>query len=118
MADLKRFSDFIGFVETLEAEFDVNAIDPRILHAVLGIGGEAGELVDKVKKSISYKLPLDMVSLKIELGDLLHYAAMLISACGWTLDDVLHCNVDKLNKRYPNGFNCEDAIARRDVKED
>ena len=106
-------SDFVSFVESLENN-DLAISDTRTLHAVLGIGGESGELIDLVKKSIVYHLPLDTRKLEEELGDLLHYIAMLLSAQGWSFEEVFVNNAIKLRKRYPNGFNYEDAIDRKD----
>ena len=106
-------SDFIPFVESLENN-DLDLSDTRTLHAVLGISGEAGELTDLVKKSVVYHQPLDLQKLKEELGDLFHYTAMLLSSQGWSFEEVFDDNVTKLQTRYPNGFNCQDAVLRRD----
>lgn len=43
----------------------------RLIHAILGIAGETGELTDVVKKHILYNKPLDVVNVKEECGDLL-----------------------------------------------
>jgi NTP pyrophosphatase (non-canonical NTP hydrolase) len=104
---------FIEFVESLENN-DLDLSNTRVLHAVLGIAGESGELVDLVKKSVVYHQPLKTGLVKEELGDLLHYIAMLISASGWTFEEVMEGNSVKLKKRYPNGYSNEAAVARAD----
>ena len=106
-------NEFIKFVESLENN-DLDLSNTRILHAVLGIAGESGELVDLVKKSVVYHQPLKTVELKEELGDLLHYIAMLMSVNNWSFEEVMEGNSVKLNKRYPNGYSNEAAITRAD----
>lgn len=110
-------SEFVQFTKSLDSD-NLQLPDLFILHAVLGIGGEAGELIDLIKKSAAYHQPLNMEKLKEETGDLLHYLARLIESCGWTFEEVIEANVSKLQKRYPNGFNYEDAIIRRDKEEE
>ena len=105
--------EFVKFVKSLENN-DLDLSNTRVIHAILGIAGESGELVDLVKKSVVYHQPLKTNELREELGDLLHYIAMLISANGWTFEEVMDANVMKLQKRYPNGYSNEAAIARAD----
>ena len=107
---INEFSDFCSSL----ASDDLNIESPAILHSVLGIAGEAGELVDAIKKNVVYHSPLDMDNVKEELGDLLHYIMRLTTACGWTFQDVIDTNVAKLQIRYPNGYSNEAAIARAD----
>jgi NTP pyrophosphatase (non-canonical NTP hydrolase) len=106
-------NEFIKFVESLENN-DLDLSNTRVLHAVLGIAGESGELVDLVKKSVVYHQPLKIDLVKEELGDLLHYVAMLISANEWTFEEVMEGNSVKLKKRYPDGYSNEAALARAD----
>lgn len=105
--------DFITFVKSLESD-SLTWFNPRIIHATLGIAGETREIVDCVKKTIVYDKPLDMLKFKKEIGDLLHYTAILIDSCGWTFEEIMDVNRAKLQKRYPNGFNKIDAILRAD----
>lgn len=78
----------------------------------MGLAGESGEVVDLLKKHVHHGHELDREKLKNELGDVLHYASGLASLMGLTLEDVAHANVEKLQKRYPNGFSEEDSINR------
>ena len=72
--------------------------------SVLGLTGEAGEVSDLVKKGIFHEKGIDLEHLKKELGDCAWYLAMICDACGFTLDDVMQTNIDKLKTRYPKGF--------------
>jgi NTP pyrophosphatase (non-canonical NTP hydrolase) len=88
-----------------------------LLHAALGLAGEAGEVVEHVKKAMYYGKPLDEAKLKEEAGDLLWYiAAPLCRALGCTLDELASANVAKLRKRYPEKYTDLDAIARVDMR--
>lgn len=85
-----------------------------LLHATLGISGEAGELLDAVKKSFIYNKPLDLENAKEELGDLLWYMALACRTLDVSFEELMQMNIDKLTKRYPEKYTDEDAIARAD----
>ena len=108
-----KTNEFIKFCKSLSND-DLADIDPAIEHAILGIGTEAGELLDVVKRRKVYHQLLDMVNIKEEAGDLLHYIARLLDACGWTFEEVLEDNVMKLQKRYPDGYSHKAGLARAD----
>lgn len=85
-----------------------------MVHASMGIAGEAGEVIDAVKKTWIYGKPLDRENILEECGDLLFYISALLTQTGYTLDDAMNANMDKLKKRYPEGYTDEAAIARAD----
>jgi NTP pyrophosphatase (non-canonical NTP hydrolase) len=87
----------------------------RLLNFSLGITGEAGEFANLVKKIIFHGHDYDKGKLKEELGDQLWYVATLATTIGCTLEEVAQYNIDKLKRRYPNGFNANDSIKRVDV---
>lgn len=89
--------------------------EQQLVTFALGIAGESGEIVDLIKKHIGHGHPLDVEKLKRELGDVLWYVAGLAHLHGIALSDVAQTNIEKLEKRYPNGFNTADSIARRDA---
>jgi NTP pyrophosphatase (non-canonical NTP hydrolase) len=73
----------------------------------LGIAGEAGEVADLIKKVIGHGHPMDKEKLTKELGDVLWYVAALADLHGIPLHVVAKANLEKLAKRYPNGFSQE-----------
>lgn len=75
-----------------------------LLHAVLGIAGESGEIVDAFKKSHVRKTEINTAHLIEELGDLRWYMELACICLNTTLEEVEHLNIEKLRKRYPNGF--------------
>lgn len=84
-------------VATLTAE------DAHSLHMAVGIAGEAGELLDAVKKAAIYRKPIDRANVVEELGDLEFYMEGLRQGLGITRQEVLDHNIDKLSKRYSSG---------------
>lgn len=49
-----------------------------------------------------------------ELGDTLYYLTWLIDTCGQELSEVAQLNVEKLRKRYGEGFSIEKSLNRKD----
>lgn len=84
-----------------------------IMMACLGLSGEIGEFNDMIKKSVFHETPLDEEHAKKELGDIMWYVAMMATSFGWELDEIMEMNIDKLRKRYPEGFNAYDANHRK-----
>lgn len=82
-----------------------------LYHAVFGLTSEAGEVAGILQK-VYQGHDVDISHLKKELGDC---AWMLAEACesiGAELDDVMQLNIDKLAKRYPEGFSAERSLTR------
>ena len=86
--------------------------DMNMLHGAIGIGTEAGELLDTFKRNIFYGKPLDTVNIKEELGDIMWYVAILCRELELDMDDVLQTNIDKLRARYPEKFTSHHALNR------
>ncbi|MDA8224267.1 MAG: nucleoside triphosphate pyrophosphohydrolase family protein [Desulfitobacterium hafniense] len=83
-----------------------------ITNFAFGICGEAGEIVDLVKKVIFHGHPIDKEKFKYEIGDQLWYLARMAEWVGLTLEEVAEANINKLMVRYPNGFSQEKSINR------
>ena len=75
-----------------------------LLMGVMGLAGESGEAVDLVKKYVFHEHDLDQKHLAKELGDVAWYLAVTAATIGYDLEEILRMNVDKLRKRYPDGF--------------
>lgn len=72
--------------------------------AALGLAGETGEVVDHIKKALFQEHSIDADHLKEELGDILWYLVLAAHAVDVTLDEVIVQNIQKLQERYPDGF--------------
>jgi len=75
-----------------------------LINGVMGLCGESGEAIDIVKKHLFHGHPLDREALKKELGDIAWYLAETAWALDVSLEDVLRENIEKLQARYPEGF--------------
>lgn len=85
----------------------------RILQGLMGLNGEAGECIDILKKVLFQGHDLDKERLAGELGDVAWYLAVSADAIGYDLETIFKKNIEKLNKRYPNGhFEAEKSIHR------
>lgn len=85
-----------------------------ILNACLGLSGEVGEFNDMIKKWIFHEKDFDEVHAMKELGDIMWYVALMCDSFGWSLDEILEMNVDKLKARYPEGFSVQRANNRKE----
>ena len=75
-----------------------------LIVSMMGLCGEAGEAIDIVKKWIAQGHELDKERLIKELGDVAWYLAEAATALDVTLEQIFQGNIDKLQKRYPEGF--------------
>ena len=85
-----------------------------ILQGVMGLNGEAGEAIDIVKKYLFQGHDLDSHHLALELGDVAWYVAQAADALGYDLETILQTNVDKLKRRYPDGFDSKQSVNRKE----
>ena len=87
-------------------------LTPRehLFNGVLGMAGEAGECADLVKKHCYQDARPIHDALLDELGDVLWYAAETAVALGVTLDEVAQHNIEKLRRRYPEGFEADRSL--------
>lgn len=83
-----------------------------LLNGVMGLCGEAGEAIDIVKKWLAQGHELDKEHLAKELGDVAWYLAAAAAAIDVPLEDILQANIDKLKKRYPEGFEAKKSVER------
>ncbi len=94
---------------TLNPELDKKDV---LINSVMGLCGESGEAIDIVKRWLAQGHELDKEHLKKELGDIAWYLAEAATALDSSLDEILQGNIDKLKKRYPEGFDKEKSIFR------
>lgn len=112
--------DFATMVASLSkpGEQIKNELTPKqahLLHMAVGISGEAGELLDAVKKHAIYQKSLDITNVVEELGDLEFFMEGLRSTLGISRDEVLAKNINKLSARYHSGaYSNQQAQQRAD----
>ena len=83
-----------------------------LINGVMGLCGESGEAIDIVKKHLAQGHDLNREALIKELGDIAWYLAETATALDISLDEVFARNIEKLKKRYPEGFSTKDSIDR------
>ncbi len=117
--DLKKYEEFVDAVtsnesknndafqtrwNTLQNQRDANM--PRLLTAAFGLGAEAGEFTEIVKKIVLQGKPLDkdnIYHMQRELGDVIWYWMQGCMALNIDPNEVIQMNIDKLKSRYPGG---------------
>lgn len=102
------YQDIIN--ETAIYPFDIG-----MAYCALGLTGEAGEVADKVKKlyrDLGYEdsafplrddYPEEAKALAKELGDTLWYLTALAQRLGYTLEEIMEMNYEKLMARRATG---------------
>ena len=116
LLDYTRFVDEVTSDASRDAQALSDSLDvidgfgvspERVLTAAIGISAEGGEFAEIVKKCIFQGKPMDdeaQYHMKRELGDIMWYIAQACIALSISLEDVLDTNIQKLEARYPDGF--------------
>lgn len=99
--------DFLALTERMVELDEKGANIERLLTAGIGMNAEAGEFLEIVKKMVFQGKPWNQevrTHLIKELGDTMWYVAQACIALEVPFDEVIQTNMDKLMKRYPDGF--------------
>ena len=94
---------------TLNPELDKKDV---LINGVMGLCGESGEVIDIVKKHLAQGHALDKEKIIKELGDVAWYMAEIATVLDVELEEVFVQNIEKLKKRYPEGFSVERSMHR------
>lgn len=85
----------------------------RMFHAVFGLASEAGEVAGILQKELQGH-GFDAEHFIKELGDCIWMISEACDAVGVTMEHVMVANIEKLKKRYPDGFDAERSMHRED----
>jgi len=122
----KQEPTYAQFVESLckpgiDILVQMEPKDAHLTHMAMGVAGEAGELLDAIKKSVMYRKPLDRDNVLEECGDILFFIQGILNHYNSTEDDsvtineVIRMNRLKLSRRYHKGtYSNEQAQERAD----
>lgn len=112
--------EYSQYVKGIAARNRTELVAESFLHAAVGLAGESGELLDKVKKVFWQRHPMNSKFFDdacLELGDILFYLQFMCNNLGVSLDEVRDGNVAKLSKRYKNKkFTVDESINRKGLK--
>lgn len=99
-------------------ELDNDGLNTALfLTAGIGCGSEGGEIEEIVKKVVFQGKPFTEETrfhLKREMGDVLWYVACMCNALGYSFEDIVLENIEKLKSRYPGGFEVQRSENRQD----
>ena len=87
--------------------------DEQINHALFGMSGEVGEILSIYQKQYQGH-EIDEEEIKKEVGDLIWFVAEYCTVMGWEMDEILYKNINKLKRRYPDGFEAERSVNREE----
>jgi NTP pyrophosphatase (non-canonical NTP hydrolase) len=97
-----------AFNDSLDIIDEASGVSPeRLITAALGICAEGGEFTEIVKKCVFQGKPMDehtVYHLKRELGDIMWYISQACIALDTSIEDIIYMNIEKLENRYPDGF--------------
>lgn len=114
---MNSYSDMVRRLSKPSADIEAQ-MQPHhyhLMHMLIGLSGEVGELTDAFKKHIFYDKPLDLPNVLEELGDIEFYLQGIRNTYGISRDLLIHNNHEKLSKRYSLGkYSNEQAQARAD----
>lgn len=94
-----------------------NSVPVNVIHGIVGIVTEAGELAEALANSMAGGYTIDLVNVAEELGDIFWYAALIAKSAGLTFEEIQAKNIAKLKARYPEKF--DDVLAEnRDLEKE
>lgn len=119
VSDGEDYTDFVLSILKPGAEIaeQLSPARAHLTHMALGVAGEAGEVVDVLKKHTMYNQPLDRAHLVEELGDMEFYLESIRTPLGISREEVLKANSKKLAKRYSKGYSDKAAKERADKQD-
>lgn len=107
--------DIKTFQEASKRTFNTNlTYNEKLCNCVAGMFGEGGEVADIIKKHLFQGHSFDRNHIAEEIGDLMFYIVNLATVLNMDMEDILDSNVDKLKKRFPDGFSTRKSIERED----
>lgn len=89
--------------------------EANMLHCVLGLTSESGELASAFKKKYGYGRDLDEINVIEELGDLYFFLTWLLDELGVTKETLRKSNINKLVVRNSGKTLDESRVLDRDV---
>lgn len=98
MFETESYEDYTTFVISTALVTEDSQKDKLVF--LTGLFGESGEVAEKIKKNITHNHPrFTNEDIAKELGDVVWYTVMLAVMHGYTLDEIINLNIEKLQAR-------------------
>lgn len=115
---VNSFEEYNSQRKGLKPEF--YSTDPTklpLVEVAMGLTTESNEIVYNIQKAMFRNQEVDVPNIKEELGDLMWYVGELINRLDLNFNDILNLNIQKLAKRYSNGFDPKESQERNTQEE-
>src|SRR3989344_4682378 len=118
MSEYRNYMEFNEYQDLASrtADFKDRSPEYKIMYSCMGLAGEAGEVIEKVKKVIRNnggKMSKEQrEAIKQEIGDVLWYLSQVARFCDILLDDAARAIVEKLAGRRARGVIRSEGDAR------
>jgi NTP pyrophosphatase (non-canonical NTP hydrolase) len=105
--NIRNMEDYVDFCESVWITSDGDnktqeGLSKALQVMVLGLPGEVGEVCEYIKKYVRDGT-VDEAKLLKEFGDVLYYTLMLARRFGFSVEDIVNANVEKLEGRVQRG---------------
>lgn len=90
-----------------------NTDKQNLYHGLFGLASEVGEVLGIFQKYYQGHY-VDEEHLKKELGDVIWFVNEICTAEGFSFDEIMEMNIEKLKQRYPDGFEAEKSLHRKE----
>ena len=115
----RRYGDATVYQEHAMRTVIAQSAEDKLHHGVFGLASEAGEvagILQKVYQGHGDPFESDEVKLHLikECGDCLWMIAEILESVGYGMGACMKMNIDKLKARYPEGFDPEKSLNRKE----
>lgn len=86
------------------SQCDPTRVSPHILHSMLGLINEVGEMAEMIHAVLSGKKPFDAINWIEEKGDAAWFLFCDCDETGLTVSEIMRRNIAKLRARFPHKF--------------
>ena len=84
----------------------------EMLHAILGIISEGGELLEMFMERVSVGRVVDRTNVREEAGDVQWFLQLLTKSINGTQEEIMHMNIEKLHKRFGDKYSDLEGLVR------
>lgn len=115
LLDSKTFDEYQSSLD-MEVDYPIMKLNENnaLMHYSILLSVGAGDISDHFKKVVFQGHQMDFVLIKNKLESILRCIGIIAYLNKIQFSEVTNKNVEKLRKRYPNGFSVEDSVNRKE----